>query len=62
MVQKLSIIMLLVFGLGGCSSVYYDSADDGHGGRFVSGAFEGQKAIFNCPSSGKCKKVKIVMK
>jgi len=49
--NKIICAALLCIGVSGCSTVYMDSASAKDGGRYVVGAYDGQKAIFYCPAT-----------
>ena len=61
----------IVFGIfvavtiSGCSTMYTDSARAADGGMYITGSYDGKKAIFYCPKSlnkTDCEKVEVIEK
>jgi uncharacterized protein YceK len=65
MLKQSLLILVALSGLSGCSTIYNDSASAGENGRYVTGAKNGQAAMYLCPSAvgrGDCKQINVNMK
>ncbi|RBO83926.1 hypothetical protein [Marinomonas aquiplantarum] len=65
MLKKLCLLITVAASVSACSSFYNDSAVAPDGGRFVSGQYDGSKAIFHCPSTpdaGDCERINVDFK
>ncbi len=62
---RLTLVLLAIGTMSGCSTHDMDSASSNHGGRFVVGAYDHKATVFHCPDApnkGDCERIDVDFK